>query len=296
MKRIRQLSVSVLLLCTVFLWGCQEIPDTAQEPSAVIQIQSEELSHSPEYSGTPYAVVDGGEPDFHTEDYQSPVYETYSELDTLGRCGVAEAKIGPELMPTEERESISEVTPSGWNNHEYENVDGGWVYNRCHLIGFQLTAENANEKNLITGTRYMNVEGMLPFENQVADYIRETGNHVLYRVTPVYDGTNLVASGVQMEAASVEDTEIEFNVYVYNIQPGIEIDYATGENHQSDAFTEEAENAKGEDAFVLNTNSMKYHKSGCGNADKIAPANRKEISASPKKLQQQGYEAAKCCN
>ena len=161
--------------------------------------------------------VDGNQPDFPEEDMTSVSFETYSELDTLGRCGVAYANVGQDLMPTEDRESISSVTPSGWINREY---DGEYLYNRCHLIGFQLTGENANEENLITGTRYMNVDGMLPFENLVADYVKETDNHVLYRVTPVFEGQNLVASGVQMEAWSVEDEGegVCFNVYVYNVQ------------------------------------------------------------------------------
>ena len=162
------------------------------------------------------------------------VFEYYSDLDELGRCGVAYANICQELMPTEKRESISSVTPSGWNNKKYDSglVDGGWIYNRCHLIGFQLAGENANPKNLITGTRYLNIEGMLPFENMIADYVHETDNHVLYRVTPVYTGDNLVADGVQLEGWSVEDAgeAICFNVFAYNIQPGIGIDYATGEN------------------------------------------------------------------
>lgn len=161
------------------------------------------------------------------------VFESYSELDRLGRCGVAFACIGVELMPTEDRESISSVTPSGWINTEY---DGQYLYNRCHLIGFQLTGENANERNLITGTRYMNIDGMLPFENIVADYIQDTNNHVLYRVTPDFQADELVARGVQIEAFSVEDQGdgICFNVYIYNIQPGIEIDYKTGASTEID--------------------------------------------------------------
>lgn len=190
------------------------------------------LEDIPEYSGEPYVVVEGDEPDFTEEERTEESYEDYSELDRLGRCREAHANIGEDLMPDEERGSIQEVKPSGWENEYYDFVEGGYVYNRCHLIGYQLAGENANEKNLITGTRYMNVEGMLPFENQVAEYVRETGNHVLFRVTPIYDGKNLVASGVQMEAESVEDDgeSVKFNVYCYNVQPGVEIDYATGEN------------------------------------------------------------------
>lgn len=192
----------------------------------------ESIPDVPEYSGEPYVVINDNTPEFAQTELTAAAFEEYSPLDSLGRCGTAEACIGEETMPTEERESISDVTPTGWENEKYGIVDGGYVYNRCHLIGFQLTGENANEENLITGTRYMNTEGMLPFENMVADYVQETDNHVLYRVTPVFEGNNLVASGVQMEAESVEDNGegICFNVYVYNVQPDITINYATGEN------------------------------------------------------------------
>ena len=191
-----------------------------------------DMSDIPEYSGDAYVVINDSEPDFSEDEMTTTAFESYSELDSLGRCGVVYACVGTETMPTEERESISQVKPTGWQSTQYDIVDGNYLYNRCHLIGYQLTAENANEKNLITGTRYMNVDGMLPFENDVAEYIEDTGNHVLYRVTPVFEGDNLVASGVQMEAKSVEDDGdgICFNVYVYNVQPGISIDYATGES------------------------------------------------------------------
>lgn len=194
--------------------------------------ESISLSEIPEYSGEPYIEINGNEPDFPEADWEEESFETYSELDEQGRCGTAYANVGTDLMPTEERGSIGQVKPTGWHTVKYDIVDGKYLYNRCHLIGYQLSGENANENNLITGTRYLNVEGMLPFENMVADYVKETGNHVLYRVTPVFDGNNLVASGVQMEAFSVEDAGegISYNVYVYNVQPGIEIDYATGES------------------------------------------------------------------
>jgi len=198
------------------------------------------LTEVPEYAGDAYAIINSNEPLFEEEDYVPESFEFYSELDELGRCGYAMACIGKDLMPTEERESISHVKPSGWVQAEYDIVDGKNLYNRCHLIGFQLTGENANKCNLITGTRYMNVEGMLPFENMIADYIKETGNHVLYRVTPVYEGDNLVASGVVLEAVSVEDLgeELYFHVYVYNVQPGVIIDYATGESHADPNYNE----------------------------------------------------------
>lgn len=191
-----------------------------------------DLSTIPEFEDEPYVVLNDNQPEFEQEDFNREIFEEYSKLDYLGRCGPAFAKVGTQTMPTEERGEIGGVKPSGWKTIKYDNVDGKYLYNRCHLIGYQLTAENANERNLITGTRYMNVQGMLPFENMVAEYVRETENHVLYRVTPIFEGENLVANGVQIEAKSVEDNgqAICFNVYVYNNQPGITIDYSNGES------------------------------------------------------------------
>ena len=173
----------------------------------------------------------GGDPDFSENEITSVSYEYYSELDALGRCGVCIASVGQDIMPTEKRGSIGQVKPTGWHTVKYDFVDGKYLYNRCHLIGFQLTGENANKRNLITGTRYLNVEGMLPFENMVADYVKETGNHVMYRVTPIFVGDELLARGVHIEAESVEDggDGIMFNVFCYNVQPGVVLDYATGE-------------------------------------------------------------------
>lgn len=193
------------------------------------------MEEIPDYSGTPYAVLNDNWPNFEQEDLTLEPFERYSRLDVLGRCGAAYANVCLELMPTEPRGDIGQVRPSGWQTVKYDCVDGGYLYNRCHLIGYQLAGENANEQNLITGTRYMNVEGMLPFENMVASYVENTGNHVLYRVTPVFEGRNLLASGVHMEGFSVEDEGegICFNVYIYNVQPGISINYATGESWES---------------------------------------------------------------
>lgn len=198
-------------------------------PSTEVTIS---LADIPEYSGEPYVTVNDNVPQFLETDLSTDSYEYYSDLDSLGRCGVVYACIGTELMPTEERGSIGSVKPTGWHTVKYDVVDGNYLYNRCHLIGYQLSGENANTKNLITGTRYLNVDGMLPFENMVADYVLETENHVMYRVTPIFDGDNLLASGVQIEAESVEDNGegILFNVYCYNVQPGVEIDYATGDS------------------------------------------------------------------
>lgn len=193
--------------------------------------REEVLLLASEYNGSPFVEVNGNVPYFTPEEYIAGSFEIYSELDSLGRCGVAYANIGKDLMPLEERGEIGMVKPSGWHTVKYPDIiEDLFLYNRCHLIGYQLSGENANVQNLITGTRYLNVEGMLPFENEVARYVRDTGNHVLYRVTPVFEGTNLVAEGVLMEAHSVEDegTGVEFCVFVYNVQPGIEIDYKTG--------------------------------------------------------------------
>mgnify|MGYP001009847595 CR=1 FL=1 len=190
------------------------------------------LSEIPAYTSNAYVAINGNEPSFAESDFTTTSFESYRELDRLGRCETAMACVGVDLMPTEDRGSIGQVKPSGWHTVKYDGIDGKYLYNRCHLIGYQLSGENANTKNLITGTRYLNVEGMLPFENMVADYIKETGNHVLYRVTPIFAGDNPLASGVQMEAMSVEDhgDGICFNVYAYNVQPGITIDYATGDS------------------------------------------------------------------
>lgn len=197
-------------------------------PAAVL------LENIPEYSGEPYVVLQDNQPGFGLEDLTTEPFETYSELDYLGRCGTAYANVCLDIMPTEPRGEIGQVKPSGWQTAKYDCVDGKYLYNRCHLIGYQLAGENANSRNLITGTRYMNVEGMLPFENMVDDYVEETENHVLYRVTPIFNGDDLVAGGVQMEAFSVEDEGegICFNVYVYNVQPGVVIDYATGDSRE----------------------------------------------------------------
>ncbi len=256
---------------------------------------SESVMDVPAFSGEPYAVINNNTPEFAQEDYTTASYEYYSSLDSLGRCGYAMACVGYDLMPTQDRESISSVKPSGWVQAQYDSVDGGSLYNRCHLIGFQLTGENANERNLITGTRYMNVDGMLPFENMVADYIRETRNHVLYRVTPVYDDGNLVARGVQMEALSMEDSGggICFNVYVYNNQPGIVIDYKDGTSRLESSTTTQTQAGAG--VYILNTGSKKFHLSTCGQAGSIRQDNRREFSGSRQELIDEGYQPAGCC-
>ena len=277
--------LSLLALLTL-LCGCDQF--------APVQSASVDLATIPEYSGQPYVTLEENQPDFTLEDFTLDPFETYSRLDYLGRCGPAYANVCIDTMPTEERESISEVEPTGWVNRPYDFVDGEYLYNRCHLIGFQLTGENANERNLITGTRYMNVEGMLPFENLVADYVASTGNHVLYRVSPVFEGDNLVASGVQMEAISVEDEGegVCFNVYVYNVQPGVVIDYATGENWLDEAALSDGEIHQ----YVLNTNSRRFHLPDCPSVADTKPENRQDYEGTRELLIAQGYQPCGSCN
>lgn len=255
-------------------------------------------SDAPAYEGNPFAAINGNVPFFTTNQITAESYEYYSPLDDLGRCGITVASVGQDMMPTEDRESISSVKPSGWQSVKYDAslVSGGYLYNRAHLIGFQLCGENANELNLITGTRYLNIDGMLPFENMVADYVKETGNHVLYRVTPIYTGDNLVAEGVLMEGWSVEDNGegICFNVYAYNVQPGITIDYATGESRLSDEPWETQ--APVEKDYVLNTKTKKFHNTWCGSVADMSEDNKGEFHGFRSELIEQGYAACGSCN
>lgn len=254
--------LSLLLTFSIALSGCAGeqfiLPEGVES--------SFSLSEVPEFTGEPHVEVNGNVPYFTTEDLTTVSFEYYTPLDHLGRCGMACANVGLDLMPTEERGSIGMVKPSGWHTVRYDGiVDGKYLYNRCHLIGYQLSGENANEENLITGTRYLNIDGMLSFENDIADYVEDTGNHVLYRVTPIFEGSNLVANGVLMEGYSVEDggAGICFNVFAYNVQPGVEIDYATGVSWEegSDQIQEEVE----EISYIGNKNSKKFHLPTCPN-------------------------------
>ena len=302
--RMRALS-ALLCLLMIFSLGCtgcaellallpdMEVPGDGA-PASVADVDLDEI---PPFTTEPYVTVNGNQPKFEEDELVVESYEFYSELDSLGRCGMTVACIGRDLMPTEERGSIGSVKPSGWQTVKYDIVDGKYLYNRCHLIGFQLTGENANEQNLITGTRYMNVEGMLPFENMVADYIKETGNHVLYRVTPVFDGDNLVARGVQLEAVSVEDASegICFNVYVYNNQPGVVIDYLTGES-RAEASAETTGSVSEATSYILNTKSKKFHLENCAQAQSISQSNMQIYRGDRDALIADGYVAAKCCN
>ncbi len=280
--------------------------DSAQPDGQDEETTSDSFSVSdvPAYSGDAYVAVHDNIPYFTSDDYTTTVFETYSALDALGRCGVAYANLCTELMPTEARESISSVIPTGWINNSYDFVDGGYLYNRCHLIGFQLAGENANALNLITGTRYLNINGMLSFENMVADYIKETDYHVLYRVTPIFEGDNLVASGVLMEGWSVEDEGegICFCIYAYNVQPGVVIDYATGENYAEESestadATATASDTAGETPdYVLNTRSMKFHYPSCSGVSSMSESNRVDYTGTREELLAQGYSSCGRCN
>ena len=268
-----------------------EHPQTQQPEYSV------SLDAIPAYENAPYVVIDSNQPGFTEDDLTLEVFENFAELDRLGRCGVTYANVCVELMPTDSRGDISSVYPSGWDNNPYDFVDGQYVYNRCHLIGFQLTGENANARNLITGTRYMNVQGMLPFENMVADHVKEEEHHVLYRVTPIFEGSELVARGVQMEALCVEcartadtDDDFFFHVYCYNVQPGVEIDYATGENWEAQKeYTGEV------NTYVVNSSSRKFHDPACNNAIEMNEKNRQEMTCTREEMIDKGYEPAGCC-
>ena len=331
---------------TVQTESAENDPGDETEIQAAAQVQSDDSKQKvvhtgtasafnaadvPAYSGEPYTAVNNNEPYFTSDDLTTEAFENYSELDTMGRCGVAYANVCLETMPTEKRGSISEVKPTGWHSVKYDNVDGKSLYNRCHLIGYQLTAENANQQNLITGTRYLNVDGMLPFENMVADYVKETDNHVLYRVTPIFTGDNLVADGVLMEGYSVEDEGdgICFCVYAYNVQPGITIDYATGDSWLSSekgnsnsssggnyAVSQSAADKSGTQQaavqtesvketsapvstgteYILNTNTKKFHYPSCSSVKQMKASNKKEYTGSRDDLIAQGYDPCKKCN
>ena len=331
---------------TVQTESAENDPGDETEIQAAAQVQSDDSKQKvvhtgtasafnaadvPAYSGEPYTAVNNNEPYFTSDNLTTEAFENYSELDALGRCWVAYANVCLETMPTEKRGSISEVKPTGWHSVKYDNVDGKSLYNRCHLIGYQLTAENANQQNLITGTRYLNVDGMLPFENMVADYVKETDNHVLYRVTPIFTGDNLVADGVLMEGYSVEDEGdgICFCVYAYNVQPGITIDYATGDSWLSSekgnsnsssggnsAVSQSAADKSGTQQaavqtesvketsapvstgteYILNTNTKKFHYPSCSSVKQMKASNKKEYTGSRDDLIAQGYDPCKKCN
>lgn len=300
-KSLRFLLANLLLASVLVFGGCADSSDSANSSTSSVQKKSSvksktstvSTSNIPKYSGEPYIKVHKNVPYFKKSDLTTKVFEKYSTLDGLGRCRTAFANVCKATMPKEKRGRIGMVKPSGWHTVKYDNVDGKYLYNRCHLIGYQLTAENANERNLITGTRYMNVDGMLPFENMVADYVRETSNHVLYRVTPVFKGNNLVADGVLMEAESVEDKGegVSFCVFVYNVQPGIKINYQNGDSSAKGGSTS---SAKG--TYVINENTKKFHKPSCYSVKQMKGKNKKTYTGKRSKLIQSGYEPCKNCN
>lgn len=274
---------------------------TVTEPAVITSFNYNDV---PAFDGeNAYYIVNNNIPFFTPSEITVSVFENYSDFDSLGRCGVAYANVCKELMPTDAREEIGSVKPSGWmfngksNNNKYDFVDGKYIYNRCHLIGFQLAGENANEKNLITGTRYLNVTGMLPFENMVADYVKATDNHVLYRITPVFINNELLCRGILMEAYSVEDkgNGIEFCVWCYNVQPGVIIDYATGVNYEETDVTETTSSASEITGYVVNDNSMKFHLVSCKYASTVS-ANQRYVSENRDNLIREGYVPCKVCN
>lgn len=293
--------------------------ETQERPEKVVGEKEEPLTKQsisfdinsiPDYSGKAYIAVNNNTPYFTKSELATKSFEHYAALDSLGRCGVAYASIGIDIMPTEERGSIGSVKPSGWHTIKYENVDGKYLYNRCHLIGFQLSGENANERNLITGTRYMNISGMLPFENMVADYVQETRNHVMYRVTPIFEGKNLLASGVLMEGYSVEDDGdgVCFNVFCYNAQPGIKINYANGDSESEDGSAPYGSSAvvippkqdsksgtSASTTYIANKNTKKFHYPYCSSVGQMKDTNKRELNCTREEAISQGYSPCGNC-
>lgn len=319
MKKLRKILQTVSLTVVLALTGCMSISphipvtevQTIQKAKHAKPVSTPSskpdvsLSEIPAYSGEPYTVIHNNKPYFSNSDLTVKSYESYSKLDNLGRCGPAVASIGKDLMPDKKRESIGMIRPTGWHTVKYDGIEGRYLYNRCHLIGYQLTGENANKRNLITGTRYMNTDGMEPFENMTADYIKETGNHVLYRVTPLFKDDNLVANGVLMEAQSVEDKGkgIEFCVFCYNVQPGISIDYTDGSSVKNASATTSTQTAtpavttapSSTDAYIGNRNSKIFHYSWCPSVDRMKDANKVEFHSREEAVSA-GYKPCKRCN
>lgn len=330
MKAIKRILSA--FLCTSVIFGTLAVDTAAMQENITAEVsvsaaaaqkktETKKLTYDtfsladiPAYSSSAYVSINKNTPFFYKSDLTKKSFEKYAELDDLGRCGAAYACIGTDIMPTEERGTIGQIKPTGWQTVKYDCVDGKYLYNRCHLIGYQLSGENANEKNLITGTRYMNTEGMLPFENMVVDYVKETENHVLYRVTPMFSGKNLLAKGVLMEAYSVEDSGegICFNVFCYNVQPEIYINYANGKssyvgkpkkpkttvtpkNMETVTTTAAVTEKKGQ-TYILNTNTKKFHKPGCSGVKQMSEKNKQEYTGSREDIINKGYSPCKRCN
>lgn len=318
-KKLYTFLIGIFCILSFCMTPLGSLPCLAEENAYNSQGESViNLGSIPEYSGNAYVAINNNVPFFSDSDLTTEAFESYSSLDSLGRCTVAYANVCKDTMPTAKRGKIGSIKPTGWHTVKYDNVDGKYLYNRCHLIGYQLTAENANKKNLITGTRYLNIEGMLPFENMVADYVKETNHHVLYRVTPLFKGNNLLATGVLIEAKSVEDNGagIQFNVFCYNVQPGISIDYATGNSSKSDSAAASSNNEAGSTGsadtsaaaasqaaqatessqtadttvkvHITNTGS-KYHNAGCRTL-------KSDIEVTLEEAKARGLEPCKICN
>ena len=292
-KNFKLLSFVLALMFALSMFtGCADVVIEGVESTEVPAVTLDDI---PAYDGKAYVAVNDNVPFFTEDEITDKSFEYYGDLDSLGRCTTTVASIGQDLMPTEKRGNISSVKPTGWISSRYEFVDGKSLYNRCHLIGFQLAGENANKNNLITGTRYLNVIGMLPFENMVADYVKETDNHVMYRVTPIFTGDNLVADGVLMEGLSVEDDgeEISFCVFAYNVQPGVVINYADGSNHAAE--DSESANNSNKQEYVINKNSRKFHKPDCSGAVNMNPDNKEIFKGTRDELIEKGYEPCGNC-
>ena len=311
-RKLKAILLSVLLALSLGLTGCAA---GATIKAVTISASKAEdiLQKVPAYQDAAYVTVNDNVPFFSESDLTTEAFERYSDLDSLGRCGVAYANVCQEIMPTEERGSIGMVKPSGWHTVKYNGIDGNYLYNRCHLIGYQLSGENANEKNLITGTRYLNVQGMLPFENQVAEYVKSTGNHVLYRSTPLFEGNDLVARGVLLEAESVEDKGkgLQFNVFCYNVQPGVTIEYAdgsstgpeftgsdSGSKKETETETKKSSNSGADStttaAYIGNANSKKFHRPTCASVKDMAEKNKVVLSSREEAIAE-GYTACGSC-
>ena len=278
--------LAAVLAALSLLCGCAD-PISVSQPPYI------DLDVIPVWDGEPWLIVDGNTPGFTEADLTTEAFERYSALDALGRCGSAYACVSQALLADENRGSLASVTPTGWVNREYDFIDGKYLYNRCHLLGFQLTGNDASKRNLITGTRYLNIQGMLPYENQVADHVKENGHHVLYRVTPRFRENELVCRGVQMEAYCVEcgsDDPFMFHVFCYNVQPGVLIDYETGESE----FSEIGLNSE-KKTYILNTASKKFHDPNCANAESISDKNREKIKCTREELIYRGYEPCGIC-
>ncbi len=278
--------LAAVLAALLLLSGCGDTTSVSQPPYI-------DLDVIPAWDGEPWLIVDDNTPGFTEADLTTEAFERYSALDALGRCGSAYACVSQALLADENRGSLASVTPTGWVNREYDFIDGKYLYNRCHLLGFQLTGNDASKRNLITGTRYLNIQGMLPYENQVADHVKENGHHVLYRVTPRFRENELVCRGVQMEAYCVEcgsDDPFMFHVFCYNVQPGVLIDYETGESEFSEIGL-----GSEKKTYILNTASKKFHDPKCANAESISGKNREKLKCTREELIYRGYEPCGVC-